>query len=85
MKGLVHVQKKLRKIQARRRWKRVIKIVKATVRIRLMVNSPEDTIESIPIETQNEILKTIIRNWLGIDFDLKTEMLSINEEMKSSD
>ena len=43
MKALLHVQRKLRRVQARRRWKRAIKTVKATVRMRLLIR--QDPIE----------------------------------------
>merc|ERR1712227_440002 len=78
MKALLHVQRKLRRVQARRRWKRAIKTVKATVRMRLLIR--QDPIDEIPVEVQNSILKSIISNWLGEDFDLETEMRSIYEE-----
>jgi len=79
MKGLLLVQKKLRKVQARRRWKRAIKIVKATVRMRIMIKQ-EAPVDAIPIETQNAILRQIIANWVDEDFDIDAEMLTIYKE-----
>ena len=78
MKILLHVQRKLRQVQARRRWKRAIKTVRATVRMRMLIK--QNPVDTIPIETQNTILRTIISNWLGDDFDLDNEMMSIYEE-----
>lgn len=83
MKILLHVQKKLRRVQARRRWKRAIKTVRATVRMRMLIK--HNPIDSIPLQTQNSILRTIIRNWLGEDFNIEHEILSIHEENNTND
>ncbi|CBY12543.1 unnamed protein product [Oikopleura dioica] len=79
-KLLVGVRQKLRKVQAKRRWKKAIKTVRATVRMRFMLRGSQAVLE-VPKELENEILRKIINNWIGTDFDVEAEMREIYSEM----
>ena len=80
MMSLVLAKKKLRKIQARRRWRNVINAVRAMNNMARLVRhgsagSASTSSSSSSRDEEIEILRKIIYDKLGPDFNLQQEML----------
>ena len=80
MMSLVFAKKRLRKVQARRRWRNVINAVRAMNNMARLVRhgsveSASTASSSSSRDEEIEILRKIIYDKLGPDFNIQQEML----------
>ena len=67
--SLVTAKRRLKRIQARRRWRNAINAVRAMQKMSRLLGAHQTDFKA-----ENEILRQILRDKLGSDFDIENEI-----------